>query len=103
MERQGCCAEGTGSLSGNSHTCHHSCMLVKSVRRGAAGEAATAIRRMAETTTHIRNRWVKWKRAAVLLYKVVNVVSEWVRRDFRWVFLKECFSPPLCKFLNKFI
>lgn len=35
----GCCTIRTGSLSGNSSTCHHDCMLLKSMRQGCLSSA----------------------------------------------------------------
>lgn len=35
----GCGTIGTGSVSGNSSTCHHNCMLLESVRQGRLGSA----------------------------------------------------------------
>lgn len=37
----GCCSTGTGSLSGNPHTCHRSCALLKSVRQRCLCSART--------------------------------------------------------------
>lgn len=38
----GCCTTaGTGSLSGNPHTCHRSCALLKSVRQRCLCSAGT--------------------------------------------------------------
>lgn len=69
-------AIGTGSLSGNSSTCHHNCMLLKTKSEAgvwvfigeAEGEAATAIRSTTPartTTAHIISSQVEWDRPAV--------------------------------------
>lgn len=62
----GCTTIGTGDLSGNSSTCHHSCMSLKSVRHGcldSAGKLEVRQQQQLETTTattsHITNRRVE--------------------------------------------
>lgn len=50
----GCCTTGTGSLSGNSHTCHHSCALLKSVRQRCLCSAGTPQK---ELQQHLEQQW----------------------------------------------
>ena len=64
---------------------------VSEFSRGAGGEAARAIRtttaaRTTVTTAHITNRQAGWEGHAILVYKVVNQISVWIRRKGFCVF-----------------
>lgn len=70
----GCCTAGTGSLSGNSSTCHHGCMLVKSVRQGCLGSAGRLEAKRQQQLGR-QQRAAEWDGPHRLLYKVINEAS----------------------------